>query len=38
MIENSVSHLAVVDSKTSRPVGVLSSLDVVGLVAEKPCP
>jgi CBS domain-containing protein len=35
MIENGVSHLAVVDSTTSRPVGVLSSLDVAGLVAAK---
>jgi len=33
MIENSVSHLAVVDSRTSRPIGVLSSLDVARLVA-----
>jgi CBS domain-containing protein len=33
MVENGVSHLAVVDSKTSRPVGVVSSLDIAGLVA-----
>jgi CBS domain-containing protein len=36
MIENGISHLAVVDSKTSRPVGVLSSLDVARLLAAKP--
>jgi CBS domain-containing protein len=36
MIENGVSHLAVVDAKTSRPVGVLSSLDVAALVAAEP--
>jgi CBS domain-containing protein len=36
MIEDGVSHLAVVDSKTSRPVGVLSSLDVARLLAAKP--
>jgi CBS domain-containing protein len=36
MIENGVSHLAVVSSRTSRPVGVVSTLDVAGLVAARP--
>ena len=34
MTENGVSHLAVVDAKTHRPVGVVSSLDIARLVAE----
>jgi CBS domain-containing protein len=33
MLENSVSHLAVVDGKTSRPAGVISTLDIAHLVA-----
>jgi CBS domain-containing protein len=36
MNENSVSHVAVVDATTSRPVGVLSTLDVAQLVAMEP--
>jgi len=33
MAENAVSHLAVVDSVTGRPVGVISTLDVARAVA-----
>ena len=33
MAENGVSHLAVIDPKTRRPVGVLSSLDIARVVA-----
>jgi CBS domain-containing protein len=33
MAENGVSHLAVTDPKTSRPVGVLSTLDIARIVA-----
>jgi CBS domain-containing protein len=34
MAESGVSHLAVVDPKTRRPVGVLSTLDIARAVAE----
>lgn len=34
MAENDVSHLAVLDSATAQPIGVLSSLDVAAVVAE----
>ncbi len=33
MVENGVSHLAVLDPASKRPVGVLSTLDVVRVVA-----
>jgi CBS domain-containing protein len=33
MIEHGVTHLVVVDSAADKPVGVLSTLDVAGLVA-----
>jgi len=33
MAEYGVSHLAVLDPATSRPVGVLSTLDIAGVVA-----
>jgi CBS domain-containing protein len=33
MAENGVSHLAVIDSSTQRPVGVLSTLDIARIVA-----
>jgi CBS domain-containing protein len=33
MAKDGVSHLAVIDPSTNRPVGVLSSLDVVSTVA-----
>ena len=33
MTESGVSHLAVVDPKTRRPVGVVSTLDVARAVA-----
>jgi CBS domain-containing protein len=36
MAENGVSHLAVLDAMTSRPVGVLSSLDIAGVIAGAP--
>jgi CBS domain-containing protein len=35
MIENNASHLAVIDPLTRRPVGVLSTLDVVRVVADE---
>jgi CBS domain-containing protein len=34
MAENGVSHLAVIDPTTRRPVAVLSSLDIACVVAE----
>ena len=36
MSEYGVSHLAVLDSETGRPVGVLSTLDVARVVADVP--
>jgi CBS domain-containing protein len=33
MVEHEVSHALVVDARSGRPVGVLSSLDVAGLLA-----
>jgi CBS domain-containing protein len=33
MAESGVSHLAVVDPNTDRPVGVVSTLDIAGAVA-----
>jgi CBS domain-containing protein len=33
MAENSVSHLAVLDSETHRPAGVISTLDIARIVA-----
>lgn len=36
MTEHGVSHLIVVDPLTDRPVGVLSTLDVAGVLAEIP--
>jgi CBS domain-containing protein len=33
LAENGVSHLAVLDPLTARPVGVLSTLDIAGVVA-----
>jgi len=33
MVENSLSHLCVVDSSTRRPVGVISTIDVARVVA-----
>lgn len=33
MAENSVSHLAVIDSETHRPAGVISTLDIARVVA-----
>jgi CBS domain-containing protein len=33
--ESGVSHLAVVDPKTQRPIGVISTLDIAGAVAAK---
>jgi CBS domain-containing protein len=36
MAEHGVSHLAVIDEGSGRPVGVLSSLDVAQLIAEVP--
>jgi CBS domain-containing protein len=36
MAENGVSHLAVIDDATGRPVGVLSSLDIARAVADVP--
>jgi CBS domain-containing protein len=34
MTENAVAHLVVVDPLTARPLGVLSTLDIAGAVAE----
>jgi len=34
MAETGVSHVAVLDAATARPVGVLSTLDVVRYVAD----
>ena len=34
MVERSTAHLAVVDPKTERPVGVISTLDIARAVAE----
>ena len=33
MAESGVSHLAVVDPATDRPVGVVSTLDIAGAIA-----
>jgi len=33
MVENSLSHLCVVDSSTRRPVGVISTIDIARVVA-----
>lgn len=34
MIEHGVSHIIVIDPETRRPTGVLSTLDVIGVMAE----
>ena len=36
MAEHEVAHLVVVDSETSRPVGVISTLDVAKAVSVTP--
>ena len=36
LAENSVSHLAVIDPATRRPVGLLSTLDLAGVIAAQP--
>lgn len=36
LAENDVSHLTVIDPKTRRPVGVLSTLDVARVIADQP--
>lgn len=36
LAENGVSHLAVLDSATSQPVGVLSTLDLARVIAAQP--
>jgi CBS domain-containing protein len=36
MAENDVSHLAVVDPHTGRPVGVLSTIDIARIVSMEP--
>jgi CBS domain-containing protein len=36
LAENGVSHLAVIDSSTHRPVGVLSTLDLAQVIAGQP--
>jgi CBS domain-containing protein len=33
MVENSLSHLCVVDTRTRRPVGVLSTIDIARVIA-----
>ena len=33
MVENSLSHLCVVDPRTRRPVGVLSTIDLARVIA-----
>src|SRR5262245_41440792 len=33
MVENSLSHLCVIDTRTRRPVGVLSTIDIARVIA-----
>ncbi|MFZ0381685.1 MAG: CBS domain-containing protein [Solirubrobacteraceae bacterium] len=33
MLEHGVSHMIVIDPETRRPIGVLSTLDVIGVLA-----
>jgi len=33
MVRNGVSHLVVIDGETGRPIGILSTLDVAGVLA-----
>jgi len=35
MLEHGVSHMVVIDPETTRPIGVLSTLDVIGVLAGK---